>query len=241
MSLYSQSSCNCNECKNCNQTFESPSLSCDNTTNMFVRNCEFPNDCTNNSIFKHTIEPTNEYGFTILNPLVLSEPNTNDYKKTSNGTYSSNDPRLFHGAHVQRLTLDKPPEYNKVTSETIYSDKKLEKYGKQYKSYSDIASGQIVYYVDKSIQDTLYNPNFPDKANVIGQLYIDPMGGIKPQYTRVPLKQDNVLNTKCRDQRECLSFIQDTQNHRQDIMSMQMRKYNSQRWTPRWTNNNFIN
>ena len=63
---------------------------------------------------------------------------------------------------------------------------------------------------------------------VVGTLYQDPMGAIKPQWNRYPQSTENSCDWGT-------SFMKDSQFHREDILSLQMRKMNEQRYAPRWS------
>ena len=69
----------------------------------------------------------------------------------------------------------------------------------------------------------MFSPVFTQSAEVTGTVYIDPMGGIKPQYYRKPVIQNNPLTSRG-DQRNFapnLSFLTDSGEHREDIMIKQ--------------------
>ena len=54
------------------------------------------------------------------------------------------------------------------------------------------------------------------------------MDAIKPQYSKVPINSKNTNYS-------CLSWINDSTGHREDIMQRQQRKNNEQRYEPRWS------
>ena len=115
---------------------------------------------------------------------------------------------------------------------------KQRNYGKNYRTYTDIKSGQIVYYVDKEIQDAFFNPLFENNSTAVGTVYVDPMGSIKPQYDRIPIYNNNVLDTDNNTHyKGGLSWIQDSCESREDLIALQMRKHNQSRYEPRWTGN----
>jgi hypothetical protein len=235
---YPKSSCECSDYKS-----ECSIQEKGYPTNLSILNCEIPScfNFTNEIVFKNKMEPTVESGYVVLNPSVETSNLSKNFYQVQcspdsycNNGWTSSDSRLKSVARSGSMTLlDRPPITSEVNIDTIYSDKELENYGKKYKSYADIKAGQITYYIDKSKQDAFYYPDFTTSANTVGILYRDPMGGIRPCYERQPLSCDNPLETK-RD-REELSWIRDTEAHRQDLLSKQMWKINSQRWEPRWT------
>jgi hypothetical protein len=226
---YPNSSCDCYECN-----IYMPNSPDEKPSNSGVRGCN--QNCFRTTVFKDQVEPNTESGITYINPSVFSG---NKLDKTFNGlndssgyiTYSDNDPRLVNAAAGQRIRLDKPPLNSSTKLYSLITDKKLDRYGQNYKSYDDINAGQIVYYIDKSKQDAYFEPLFSIKSRTVGTMYTDPMGNIKPVYTRTPLPDPtNKYNN-------CLTDIRDSQYHREDILSKQMRVINQTRWEPRWTNN----
>ena len=239
---YPKSSCSCYGCGNKLHECNSGGI----PSNMSIRDCKIPSifECHDRKQFRYDIEPKNNHGYVNLNPDVVQEKYASDFKRMNCSgdqncpkiQYASQDPRLISVAHGgQVLTLDRPPLETEPKLDTISSDIKLDCYGKGYRTYSDINAGQIMYYIDKSRQDPFYLPNFPTSARAYGTLYRDPMGSFKPQYDRDPLKCDNPLNTTRDNYDGGLSWIQDSQEHRQDLLSRMMRKQNEQRWEPRWT------
>ncbi len=157
--------------------------------------------------------------------------------------YTSYDPRLkdvMRGG--ERMILDRPPINHSVKLDKVYNQN-LKNYGRNYKNYKDVNGGQIMYYNDKSIEDAYYSPNFVDPVQIVGYAYRDPMSTIKPQYIRLPLNQqpNPVTYSGCNYNGCGLSFISDSQEFRQDLMSKQMSKMNQQRYIPRWENNTINN
>ena len=78
------------------------------------------------------------------------------------------------------------------------------------------------------------------------------MGAMKPQYDRIQQNKCNIssehltettnstnsISTCNKGEEYCLSWMKDSQNHREDLLARQMRKRNEQRYAPRWTNIN---
>lgn len=235
---YPKSSCNC-----CSEKTQ-PCSTTGVPTNMSVRNCEFSSyECHDYKPFRFDIEPRKEKGYVTINPSVINNKYANDFTRIEclgkqgfpKEQYTSTDPRLISVPHSgQVLVLDNPPIDSTTKLTDISSDKSLDGYGQHYQSYSDINGGQIMYYINKEQQDPFFSPNFTTSARMYGTMYKDPMGALKPQYDREPLKYNNPLDTQNGNYDGCLSFIQDTMNHRQDLMSRQLRKRNQERWEPRW-------
>lgn len=167
---------------------------------------------------------TNRPGYNLLNPHVYSSYFDKSFQKVSDG-YISNDPRTasvpLGGA---KMPLDVPPIYKDVDLRNINFDEGLDNYGKGYKTYSDINVGQVLYYVNNSTANTLFEPLFSPDDKITLRLYEDPMGTVKPEYTRDKSKSKNC----CGNSR----WLQDTQAHRQDLLDIQMRRNNSNRWAP---------
>lgn len=236
---YPKSSCHCYKCTNTSYSdIGIPS-------NLSIRNCETPSmfECYDRTLFRSNIAPVNEHGYTLLNPDVFKNKYASDFKKLECSgkqgcpkvQYTSTDPRLISAKNSgQVLTLDNPPIETDQILNTISTDAKLNGYGQQYRTYSDINAGQIMYSINKSRQEPFFAPNFTTSARVHGILYQDPMGAIKPQYTRQPLKSRDCLDTTNHNYEGGLSWIHDSMEHRQDLLALQMRKSNEQRWEPRY-------
>ena len=111
----------------------------------------------------------------------------------------------------------------------------MDNYSPTTEYYKNIGDGQITYYIDKSIEDAFFSPVFSEPAIQQKILYKDPMGSIQTIYDRVPLiNTENPTVTSVKEYPYCLSFIQDSQSHREDIMAIQQRKNNREKWSARW-------
>lgn len=206
-------------------------------------------DCYNKRPFKVQTEPTRKSGKILLNPGVVSDNKFDNTFNTINEkdcpgsacigtTYLNSDPRLYSQGGTW-LQLDKPPLNSSTKLSTLTTDKSLDCYGQGYTSYADVNAGQCLYYISKDREDAFYEPIFSKKAHSVGTMYKDPMGSMKPQYDRIPYNP--ILDTKsCDDTDEyCSSFIKDTMFHREDLIALQMRRHNQERFAPRWTNVNY--
>lgn len=236
---YPKSSCDCYNCQR--RIFPVPS---GHPTNLSVRSCDVSPgyDCLYSRPLKQEIQPNPGVSYNILNPQVKTNNFSKEFSKhTCDGArdggcaevFASQDPRLIDVPRALITTLDRPPIDSSIRLDQIYDDK-LYRYGKDYRTYNDIKEGQIMYYVNNSIKDAFFEPVFSKSAKMVSYNYQDPMGAMKPQYDRYPLKCSNPINTKRDHFRGGLSWIDDTQEHRQDLMARQMRKHNEQRWQPRW-------
>lgn len=162
------------------------------------------------------------------------------------GAYRSLNPRAFDSARAIHNCLDKPSETAGVNEYTICRDPSLQNYhagapyGTQTESSTtyaiqdefpgncpslnyNIKSGEIGYYVDESIKCPYFYPVFNMPAKEEYYSYIDPMDSWKPCYIRIPQRADQYSN---------LSFIGDTTFYREDIMALQMNKFNRSRSEP---------
>ena len=246
---YPKSSCNC---YNCDQKFYDISEK-GKPTNMSVRNCNFSKyyDCVDRKLFKNQIEPNNKHGYKFINPEGISQQYDKrfigvDPKITSSYDQvvyipKENDARIFsstHGGEV--MALDRPPISSNIREKTIYTDPTFKEYGKFYGDYNDIKAGQILYYLDESISNTLYKPIFTNSANVDGILYKDPMGSMKPQYNRTPIKIPNLLETKNDNNHGELTWMRDSLETREDLIASQMNRNNQRKYSSRWSGNTFF-
>ena len=246
---YPKSSCACYKCEQ--DKFLKPTGP---PTNMSVRGCNFSEyyDCDPTRPFKVQQEPTNKSGIILLNPSAVSYDkfdqtfraiNEKDCPQSScvGTTYLNSDPRLYNAAAATWLQLHSPPLNSTPKLNTLTTDKSLNCYGQGYTSYADVNAGQCVYYINREQEDAFFGPNFSKKATTVGTMYKDPMGALKPQYDRIPNEKfDPILGDPCDVADEyCLSFMKDTQFHRDDLISRQMRKRNEQRYAHSWTNVNY--
>ena len=217
-------------------------------SNLSVRGCTIDDHFDNydRKPFKESQEPHPRTGAYWLNPQTYNPaPGFLPVNCKRSGfptpTYVSDDPRLLNSATADIITLDRPPTETSVRLKNVY-DEKLRNYGKGYRDYSDIGSGQITYYIDKSLEDAFFTPLFEISSHVQGQVYKDPMGAMKPQYYRKPLVSSNPLKNNMRNF-SCLTSINDSTSFRENIMGGTdragglMTKMNEQKYQSRWTNN----
>ena len=106
-----------------------------------------------------------------------------------------------------------------------------------YSSYLDVNAGDILYYVDKSISDAFSTPVYANPAYSKGYILVDPMGGIRPQYDRCPVKNPNLLQTKKDNFDYKLSWLQDSNEFREDLIARQQRTNNEQIYSTRYFSN----
>ncbi len=123
--------------------------------------------------------------------------------------YLSQDPRLVSPAHSgQRMALDNVPLNGKVQ---VWETPYIAGYPNVYNSYSDIHGGQNTYYYNKELATPFIPQIFVQPGLVMKENYIDPMDSYKPHYCRAAM-----------DNKNCLSWIRDSQFHREDLMSKQI-------------------
>lgn len=170
----------------------------------------------------YTLEPTNEQGYCILNPQAIASkltPCYNETKCNGNKAYTCpTDPRLFDAARGFAVAIDSPP-----ISVTQCTAGDTTNYGKGYSNYNDINAGQITYYIDKSIKDPYYHPIFYNVAATERTMDIDPMDRRSVVYPRIPVY--------CRENEMCLSAVTDISELREQLMALQMRPRNRERYT----------
>lgn len=233
------------DCYMCNQTCQIP------PQKSYANNCDFSPyfECKNRYPFKTQNEPMNKDGYVMINPASITanyardfyeldcskEPNTFTYP---NKVYSSLDPRLISAYHNgQTLALDRHPIDTDIKLKDVYTDPRMPLYGQRYNDYRDINAGQILYYIDRKIEDSLFQPLFENPSEIQGTIYKDPMGATYPEYHRTPIVHNNFLKTRNRTYTYGLSSIDDINEFREDIIHKQMRVHDRWRYEPRYTGN----
>lgn len=230
------SSCNCYKCTQQRYMDIQPGAV---PTNLFIPNCEKPSgfNCGNALVFRQDIQPRHQVGYHTLNPQVVQEKFTPGFYKApcNKEVYLSNDPRLISVAHGGAvLHLDRPPLDSNIQLSELNTEPALNNYGRGYMTYADINAGDIEYYIDKSVRDPFYQPVFNTPAHVTSVLFRDPMGVYKPHYERIPMSYKNPVTDPKNHFDGSLSFIDDSQAYRQDLMARQMAIRNQQRWQSHW-------
>ncbi len=99
-------------------------------------------------------------------------------------------------------------------------DERIDEYRTGYKQYKDL-KGSVRYYMNESDNNVLKTPNFVNSAFVRSSVYEDPMGTCLNVFTRFPIDEKHT----CLD-RAKLTFIEDTSENREQLMSAQMSKIN---------------
>lgn len=128
---------------------------------------------------------------------------------------SYSDPRLISAGHSgQILTLDAPALNGATKMKHVYDTRPG--YELVYDSIKDIHGGQIRYYYDSQQGIPFLNQLFDQQA-FVKRDYVDPMGTFKPHFYRV----ESGKTSGCG-----LTWLADSQFHRQDLMGLQQWKRN---------------
>ena len=97
---------------------------------------------------------------------------------------------------------------------------------KEYNSLNEMVGGNIYYHVnERPIKEIFSAPVFTNKSRITATRYIDPMGSFKPEYNRTQYENNNVGQ---------LTWIQDSCEWREDLISRQQRKNNQSEYDPKW-------
>lgn len=171
--------------------------------------------------------------YLLLNKLGLELDSKNYYPVRFNDDigFVGNNPLLVNAAAAQRIILDRP-NYTRqirvgdVPHDEIYTPE-YSTYGRGYKDYNSVNTGDVQYYIDMSMAQPYFYPNYvtPNLVSYINKT--DPMSNVKPQYDRTPLVPYQWDN--CRKD-ACYSSTHDALQFRQDIMERQQRKMNQNRY-----------
>ena len=216
------------------------------TSSLSVANCNFQDDYQgyDNKPFRYSKTPQNKVGYHILNPKSVQNKYSKDFDKisvdgkcvyvtsTPDGSVKSN---MHNG---QNTLVDVPYRDSGIYLNEmgrIYTDKSLDKYKTGYTNYNEIMGGDIFYYVNKQNEDPFFSPVFSSNSdyNTTSVMYKDPMGGLKPQYIRHSNKQSNKINDR-NSFEYSLSWIEDSNEYREDLLAMRIQKLNENRWDARW-------
>ena len=112
--------------------------------------------------------------------------------------------------------------------ENMYSYKDAKEFKpKQYSNFSEIKGGQIEYFpYRRTVIDNFREPVFVNNAFIQSRIYKDPMGSIKPEYTRIRTKNNVEIDQ--------INWMRDTCEMREDILAKHMSKDNRTRYEPKW-------
>lgn len=109
----------------------------------------------------------------------------------------------------------------------IYTYKNSEFYtAKPHTRLTDMIGGHITYNVnERPIEQVFSAPVFMNKSKIVAKPYVDPMGSFKPEYTRIQTENNNGGE---------LTWIQDSNEWREDLISRQQRRFNQTVYEPKW-------
>lgn len=112
-----------------------------------------------------------------------------------------------------------------VRPDTVYSPQITAYAPRPYGSYGEIVGGQTQYYVSDT--DPYRGPLYQDRARVYSVDFRDPMGGIQPEYHRIPLADPYEGNS---DVAQGLNDLSEECSWREDLMERQSRGLNGREW-----------
>lgn len=223
---YPKTSCECSECSSETPLWPAINTPKTSTNNLGLSTCKQLNqisNCNNSSLIGMTKEPNpwTKQPYEVLNSNFGLTKADGFFRTTDDCTVTAVDPRLVNPMYgASPLQLNRAPYTGDVRLNEIYTEK-LDNYGQNYTNYKDVNAGQIVYYVDNDISDTLSLPNFTIRSDVKNTMFKTPMGGLWPTYEATPFTKDNTYVSP-------QQFTRDTVFQREDIMSRQMAKMNRQ-------------
>ena len=238
---YPKTSCECVECPTDGRMPRWPINSktpVEDTNNLGLKNCNQISDisqCESTSFVATQKLPSprsKKDPYTILNPnfgldespgFFTTIDSKCDCPRGPKNTVTAFDSRLIsplRGSDTQQL--DRAPYTGNVLLKDIY-DQRLTNYGKNYTNYKTINGGQIMYYLDKDIDPPYILPVSTIRSQVNTEVFQTPMGSIWPRYPKCPLTKDSrYLSPQ--------QFTRDTVFHREDIMSLQMERFNREKY-----------
>lgn len=156
--------------------------------------------------------------YQILNRNGLTQ--VQDYYVDDSCHYVSVNPKTLDAPRAIRNKLDRPSTTGSVAAKDRYTAPYLNNY-----TPFNVNNGQITYYVDNSIKDAFYKPIYDIPFTAVPYEYTDPMTSEKPHYILIN-KNDDVFNYSC------LSSLNDSSFHRENLIASQQAKYNQTRITP---------
>lgn len=139
----------------------------------------------------------------------------------------STDSTTLDAQKAVRMCLDSVPMNSKKKLGTIYDAHSVDEPRYQGLHYSyDHLPGQIQYYIDPEMTNPFFSPLFPKNTKSLGAVYVDPMGSVSYDFRRASGKQPQDCN-------DCdIGEFRDSQHHREDVQSSQMRSRNKREFEP---------
>ena len=191
--------------------------------------------------FNYSKTQQNKTGYNILNPQAYKNKYSKDFDRIQvegqtvyitskpDGSVKSN----FHNG--QYTLMDVPYRDSGLAFselDKMYSDE-FNEYKTGYRNYNNIEGGDIIYYTNKQNEEPFFSPVFSSDFSTTSVMYKDPMGGLTPQYIRKPNKDTNKITPR-KTFDYSLSWIEDSNEMREDIIARQLQKLNKNRWDQRW-------
>lgn len=192
--------------------------------------------------FNYSEKPKNKTGYHILNPQLQKNKYNADFdriKVDDKCVYVTSIPdgSVKSNMHDGQYTLLDKPCYDSgipiSNLQKLYTDESLDNYKTGYKQYNEIQGGDITYYVNRQNEEPFFSPVFSGDFNTTSVLYKDPMGGVTPQYLRYPNGPTNKITDRNSFDYN-LSWIEDSNEYREDLLAWRMQKLNKNRWDARW-------
>jgi hypothetical protein len=115
------------------------------------------------------------------------------------------------GHNGETLLLNYPPRNGKVQA-LENEQQRLAPTLQIYNTLSDVKRGDVTYYYGRDMSAPFIPQLFVRPSVVVKEDYVDPMGSYKPHWHRASLGTPT----------NCLSWIRDSEFHREDLMSKQI-------------------
>jgi hypothetical protein len=209
-------------------TYDPTNLDYDLPTNFMAGNCERNKNVKglNNEIFTSTITPGVYYKTQIIEPLnsnigiSFDQQMPTRYKSVDqygNITYTAMDPSLYEPVKQ----IDKN-DYGTAPYE-VY-DPRTNGYGSSDREYQHDLTGQPRFYYDDV--NAARRPNYITRTNIDHLLKADSYGVVQDR--------NDIMSRNCNSRQIAEDgILQDTLDHRTDLMTRLMRKTNSEMWQQR--------
>jgi len=209
-------------------SYDSTNLDYNLPSNFMAGNCERNNNVKdiNDEIFTSTVTPGVYYKTQIIEPLNSNIGISFDqqmpvrYKsvdKNGNITYTAMDPSLYEP--VQQIDKN---DYGTAPYE-VY-DPRTNGYGSSDREYQHDLTGQPRFYYDDV--NAARRPNYITRTNIDHLLKADSYGIVQDR--------NNIMSRNCNSRQIAEDgILQNTLDHRTDLMTRLMRKKNSEMWQQR--------
>ena len=213
-------------------------------SNLSVPNCNFTDNYQGYSEipFAYSERPKNQVGYNILNPQLVKNKYDTDFdriKVDGKCVYITSVPdgSVKSSKNDGQYTLLNVPigdaGLGLKNLDKMYTDESFNNYKTGYRQYSEIQGGDITYYVNKQNAEPFFSPVFSGDFNTTSVMYKDPMGGLRPQYLRYSNSSTNKITNRNSFEYN-LSWIEDSNEYREDLLAKRIQKLNQNRWDARW-------